>query len=134
MQHDFTIICEDIRQEIGRKLSLMGMYDEAIIFKRVPARLAKLCMYQRWSGSDQPQKARVLLRGSALSGSFVAHGARDLEHYNPDVKRANVMIVFAPLDVVDVGEIELVTYFDESDLPSHTHRIEIRVDPDLRLE
>jgi hypothetical protein len=112
----------------------MGMYDEAIIFKRVPARLAKLCLYQRWSGSDQPEKVRVLLRGSALSGSFVAQAARDLEHYSPDARRANLMIMFAPLDVVDVGEVELVTYFGESDLPSHTHRIEIRVNPDLRVE
>ena len=54
MRHDLTIICDDLRQEIGRKLSFMGVYDEAIVFKTLPARVQKIALYQRWSGEDQP--------------------------------------------------------------------------------
>jgi hypothetical protein len=131
MQHDLTIICEDIRRELGRKISLIGIYDEAIIFKRVPARMAKLCMFQRWSGSDQPEKIRIQIQGSALPGAFSAEAERDRAHFDPDARRSNLMIAFAPFDVVDVGEVEFLTYFGDTEQPSHSHRIEIRIDPDM---
>lgn len=33
------IICEDIRQELGNKHSLMGVYDDSIIFKTTPDKI-----------------------------------------------------------------------------------------------
>jgi hypothetical protein len=131
MQHVLTIICDDIRLELGRKISLMGIYDEAIVFKRVPARIAKLCMFQRWDGWNQPEKVRIQIRGTALSGIFSAEGGREKDHFNPDIKRARVMIAFAPFDVVDVGDVEFLTYFGDIEQPAYSHRIEIRVDPNM---
>jgi hypothetical protein len=129
MNHDLTIICDDIRQETGRKISLMGLYDEALLFKRVPARLAKLCMFQRWLGTDHPEKMRIEIRGSALSASVTAEA--EGEHPNPVATRLNLMVALAPFDVVNTGEVEFVTYFGDAAQPSHSHKIEIRVDPKL---
>lgn len=131
MEHELTIICEDIRRELGRKISLIGIYDEAIIFRRVPARMAKLCMFQRWVGSDQPEKIRIQIQGSALSAVFSAEAERDRGHFDPAARRSNLMIAFAPFDVVDVGEVEFFTYLGDAEKPSHSHRIEIRIDPNL---
>ncbi|MFT3905777.1 MAG: hypothetical protein QM718_05685 [Steroidobacteraceae bacterium] len=36
--------CDDVRQEIGNKFSLMGCYAENMIIDRVPAFLPKLCV------------------------------------------------------------------------------------------
>jgi hypothetical protein len=33
MRHEVTIICDDIRQETGKKISLMGVYDDALVVK-----------------------------------------------------------------------------------------------------
>jgi len=132
MRHDLTIICDDIRQEVGRKLSFMGIYDEAIIFKRLPARVPKICMFQRWIGSDLPEIVKIELTGQSVTGTFVAEvRPTSVAH---ESKRANLLVAFAPIDFVDVGTIELRTYFDGSDKPSQTHTIEIRLDPDLVLE
>jgi hypothetical protein len=38
-----TQFCDDIRQEVGNKLSLMGCYSATIQVDRVPAILPKLC-------------------------------------------------------------------------------------------
>jgi hypothetical protein len=128
MRHEFTIICDDIRQEVGRKVSIMGIYDVAIIVKKVPTRLPKLCMFQRWIGSDQPERVRVEVRGSALSSGLMAEAERDREHYDPSATRANLSIALAPLDIANTGEIEFVTHLSEHGEPPHSHKIEIRLD------
>jgi hypothetical protein len=38
-----TQFCDDIRQEVGNKLSFMGCYNGLIQLQRVPATLPKLC-------------------------------------------------------------------------------------------
>jgi hypothetical protein len=40
-----TIFCDDIRQEIGSKLSFMGVYQGSLIVQGVPAVLPKFCVF-----------------------------------------------------------------------------------------
>ena len=134
MQHDLTIICDDIRQEVGRKLSLIGIYSEAIIVSKVPARLAKLCIFQRWKGSDQPRSFRLEVKGSALPATFAAVGTRDEEHYNSAVTHAQLMVSFAPFDILAAGDCQFITYLGDAENPSHVHNFVVRVDPALIIE
>jgi hypothetical protein len=39
-----TILCDDIRQELGNKISLMGIYGKEIIVPSIPFTLPKLCL------------------------------------------------------------------------------------------
>ncbi len=133
MQHDLTIICDDIRQEVGRKVSLIGIYDEAVIVAKVPARLSKLCVYQRWIGTDQPRTFRLEVKGSAITTTFIAVGQRDEEHYNPAVTRAQLTVAFSPFDILTAGECQFITYLDDSGTPSHVHHFEVRLDPNLKI-
>ena len=48
-KHEFTILCDDIRQEMGGKTSLMGIYDHHIVVPQVPHVLPKVCFYTRFS-------------------------------------------------------------------------------------
>jgi hypothetical protein len=43
-RHVETIFCDDIRQEIGGKLSLIGIYSGALFVPAFPATLPKLCL------------------------------------------------------------------------------------------
>lgn len=42
--HGYSIFCDDIRSEVGGKLSIMGTYAEALIVEEFPVTLAKLCV------------------------------------------------------------------------------------------
>ena len=44
-KHEFTLLCDDIRQEMGGKTSLMGLYDHHIVVPQVPFVLPKVCFY-----------------------------------------------------------------------------------------
>jgi hypothetical protein len=38
----FTIICDDVRQEVGNKLSMMGIYDHAIMVEQFPVAIPRI--------------------------------------------------------------------------------------------
>ena len=51
-KHEFTILCDDIRQEMGGKASLMGLYDHHIVVPEVPFVLPKVCFFSKFSRMD----------------------------------------------------------------------------------
>ncbi len=51
-KHEFTLLCDDIRQEMGGKTSLMGLYDHHIVVPQIPFVLPKVCFYTRFSRMD----------------------------------------------------------------------------------
>ena len=38
-----TVLCDDVRNEVGNKLSLIGVYTKDIVFNEIPAIYSKLC-------------------------------------------------------------------------------------------
>lgn len=56
-----AIFCDDIRQEIGGKLSFMGCYQGELIVPMAPVALPKLCLYATiWTPKDRPFKSLML--------------------------------------------------------------------------
>jgi hypothetical protein len=45
----YTILCEDVRLEIGNKLSYMGVFQN-ILVQQMPVRLLKLVVINHWEG------------------------------------------------------------------------------------
>jgi hypothetical protein len=63
-----AIYCDDVRQEVGGKVSLMGIYNSDMILPSFPAILPKLCVQLTITlPYDQPPKksVRVLLLNNA---------------------------------------------------------------------
>jgi hypothetical protein len=53
--------CDDIRQEIGNKYSLMGCYGGELTVPAIPVILAKLCVLATvWTPKDRPFQSLVL--------------------------------------------------------------------------
>ena len=46
-RHLFGLFCDDIRQEVGNKLSLMGCYGPDLVVDALPAVLPRLCVQIR---------------------------------------------------------------------------------------
>ena len=72
MKLDTLLICDDIRQEVGGKQSLMGLYNDAIIFEASPEglpawpKLMKLGFFIRLSFTEDDK----IQEGTAFSFSF----------------------------------------------------------------
>src|SRR5207245_3514628 len=48
----YSIICDDVRLEMGNKLSLMGIF-ENIFFQAFPSALLKFAIVNHWIGNGQ---------------------------------------------------------------------------------
>lgn len=49
LELDYTLFCDDVRLEVGNKLSLMGVFQN-IIVERVPVSLIKFAVVNHWRG------------------------------------------------------------------------------------
>ena len=56
----YTILCDDVRQEMGGKLSLMGLF-ESIYSNTFPALHHRFAIVNEWSGGQGEFTARVRL-------------------------------------------------------------------------
>lgn len=108
---DFMLICDDIRQEMGGKTSLMGMYDKHIVAPQLPFAFPKVCFYTRFSrvmGEYQfsftivspsqerktiIEKATVTIPSNATEGTF--------------------NVIAAPFEAMDEGEYEVVVVLEK---------------------
>ena len=69
LQLVYTILCDDVRLEMGNKLSLMGIFQNMMI-ERAPVSLIKFAVVQHWRGTGNyiaevrvlsPDKMQVLM-------------------------------------------------------------------------
>ena len=47
-KYEYTIICDDIRQEFGNKLTFVGTYQNLIIVSKLPYIFPKLCFFVQY--------------------------------------------------------------------------------------
>lgn len=60
LQLVYTILCDDVRLEMGNKLSLMGVFQN-IMVEKLPVSLIKFAVINHWRGEGQHQtEARIL--------------------------------------------------------------------------
>lgn len=63
-RYTYSIICEDVRQELSGKSSLMGVFPGVMFFPRFPAMIQGMCiLINVVTPADQPFK-NVSIRGS----------------------------------------------------------------------
>ena len=105
-KHEFTLLCDDIRQEMGGKASLMGLYAHHIVVPQVPYVLPKVCFYTRFSRMDGTFK---------FSFSIVAPGGerkdiiRDNDVQIPEgAKEGTFNVIASPFEVAAEGVYEVI--------------------------
>ncbi|MGB7070259.1 MAG: hypothetical protein WBD22_12260 [Pyrinomonadaceae bacterium] len=49
---DYTLMCDDVRIEMGNKISLMGIFQN-IMVEQLPVSLIKFAVINRWSGEGR---------------------------------------------------------------------------------
>jgi hypothetical protein len=122
---NFTIICDDVRQETGGKLSLMGLF-ENIYATKFPAIHPRLAVFTEWSGGQgdftirmrilAPDRKTVIRETSSkMSLNGIQYRHRDVSvHLNVELKVSGTywvenflddeMMNSIPVNVVQVRE------------------------------
>lgn len=81
----YTILCDDVRLEMGNKLSLMGVFQN-IMVERMPVSLIKFAIVQHWKGEGSyvseirimsPDKLNVVVSSQPTQLSLQEGGFAD---------------------------------------------------------
>ncbi|SRR6266851_1922790 len=134
MKHEVTIISDDCRIEVGNKVTLAGIYDEAIIFRNLPTRLLKLSFYQRWSEFPIAEKIIILIRGSAIGNLELRSEVKPPSSAPKKPSPARIIFSIGPIDFLNEGTLEFQTFLNDEPNPQHTHQLSIRTDPNLKFD
>jgi hypothetical protein len=64
---NYLILCDDIRQELGNKITLVGIYGNQIYVPQFPHTFPKLCMQISLGGVTKKVKVDIRIRKSGSS-------------------------------------------------------------------
>jgi hypothetical protein len=105
-KHEFTLLCDDIRQEMGGKTSLMGLYDHHIVVPQVPFTLPKVCFYTRFTRMDGDFKFSFAIVAPNGDRKDVI---RDSDVQIPEgAKEGTFNVIASPFEVVADGVYEVI--------------------------
>jgi hypothetical protein len=97
LQLVYTLFCDDVRLEVGNKLSLMGVFHQAAV-QRFPVTLMKFAVVTQWRGE-----------GSHLS---------EVRIMTPDRKHPIVLAEPTPFEVAPGGVANNISFFFNVEFPA----------------
>ena len=105
----WSIVCDDIRQEVGNKISFMGIYQSELLLAQFPSTLPRLCfaVYARTPAS-QPFK-QLLFKIFRDDEQLIAEGSLDVATITPSPPSSDgelfltgtMLIGFSPMILVE---------------------------------
>ncbi len=125
--------CDDIRQEIGNKYSLVGCYGPTMLLSAVPVILPKLCAFVRiYTPANRPfAKLSIrVLRGDQLLTEMeipqeVLASISAVEHLaGENVVMLGSGLAISPLPIEEPCKLRIEVETDEGPLKGETLRIE----------
>ncbi|HJR06408.1 MAG TPA: hypothetical protein VJ842_04040 [Pyrinomonadaceae bacterium] len=90
LELSYTIFCDDVRLEVGNKLTLVGVFQNMLV-QQLPVALIKFAVVNHWRG-----EGRYLSEVRILS---------------PDKKQAIVVSEPAPFEIMQGGHSDNVSFF-----------------------
>ena len=128
--HVFTVMCEDIRTEEGRKISLMGTYSENIFFKNRPMRMRSLAFYNRFSGGKGTFLLTVKLK--SLSAELRGFEIKDVTFpISKDSEFTHIGPVTGDVEFAEEGVHYFEVYFDDIPQPIIRQPFGVYIRPDV---
>ena len=128
------IVCDDIRQEQGNKLSLIGVYKTDILVDKIPAVLPKLCfqIHVRVPASDPIKSLSIEFVGPgeskaelpAFEGLFKK--AKDDLQPDSEILTYILNVVASPFEIASDDSMRVIAIVDGRRLPAGNIRFGIR--------
>jgi hypothetical protein len=114
LQLVYTLFCDDVRLEVGNKLSLMGVFHQVAV-QQFPVTLLKFAVVTQWRGE-----------GSHLS---------EVRILSPDRRRPVVLAEPSPFEVTPGGVANNISFFFNVEFPAPgRYRVQTLVDSTLADE
>ena len=110
----YTIFCDDVRLEVGNKLSLMGVFHQVLV-QHFPVTVMKFAVVTQWRGEGRHlSEVRIL---------------------TPDGQRAVVLAEPSPFEVMHGGVANNISFFFNVEFPGPgTYRVQTLIDSSLADE
>ena len=102
---EYSIICDDIRQEIGNKLTFVGTYQDLIIVPKLPYTFPKLCFFVQYK--DIKAGDRFLLELTDPSNKIVDKAINITVPAGQKPPKMRLSRVFSPIRVEKEGRYTL---------------------------
>ena len=118
------IICDDIRSEVGNKVSLMGIYGNTIVIPQMRFRFSKLCFIQRLVKGEGEFKAKTVLSspskaiGQLMFDKVIFTGAETA-----------LFAIFEAIQIDEVGSYRIETFFDDDASPTINYAFNVALPP-----
>lgn len=121
----YSVLCDDVREEKGNKLSLIGIYSKSIFFNKVPAIYPKICLVIFIEGlKDLLPDVKVVLKSPESEDEIINLKAPPKAPLNDDVR---LVLAKSPFRVNATGKAKFQVYFGDARRPSLTHNFEIKL-------
>ena len=110
----YTICCDDVRLEVGNKLSLMGVFHQ-ILVQHCPVTVMKFAVVTQWRGEGRHlSEVRIL---------------------TPDRRQAVVLAEPSPFEVAHGGVANNISFFFNVEFPTPgTYHVQTLIDSSLADE
>lgn len=110
----YTIFCDDVRLEVGNKLSLMGVFHQLVV-QQFPVTVLKFAVVSQWRGEGRHlSEVRIL---------------------TPDRRQPVVLAEPAPFEIMPGGVANNISFFFNVEFPAPGHyRVQTLIDSTLADE
>ncbi len=102
---EYSIICDDIRQEIGNKLTFVGTYQDQIIVSQLPYSFPKLCFFVQYKDIRAGDQFSLELNGP--SNKIIDKAINITVPAGQKVGKMRLFGIFSPLTVEKEGRYTL---------------------------
>ena len=120
-----TILCDDVRQEVGGKMSLMGIYSKDIVVNKVPTILPFINLVVMFEDLKEPFEKLfvtiVLPKSDPIKVSYPA--PNDIEKG----KDVNLVLGLSPFKLNNIGKAKFELRFSEDEKTSIVHHFSIKI-------
>ena len=131
-RHLEVIFCDDIREEVGNKISFMGVYSADLTVPVLPIVLNKLCIVVRaiTNNSDPFESLNVSVLQGDDSAELINTGPIALPVVNPDSKESSLQVVqltfmLTPFQIDKETTIRVVATTEREELSGANLRIHV---------
>ena len=118
----YTVICDDVREEVGNKLSLIGLYRREIKFKAIPVVIPKIAFVVFL------EDLKKVIPDLLVKAYFPGREPHEIKLKKPHkTKKTDAVLSFflSPVRIEEVGEMVFELYFGKEKSPTHTQRLKI---------
>ncbi|MGA2554637.1 MAG: hypothetical protein ABSF20_07630 [Smithella sp.] len=111
----YLIICDDIRHEVGNKISLIGIYNESITVQTIPFILPKLCFHLVFDSFDHIENIEMKIISPDNQELFSSKPSKVEKLQNNDDGKISLLdLILGNISFPKEGLYRLICIFDEN--------------------